>query len=215
MKITVQGGFIPNALCDLGAGETVYCEAGVMVYCDPSITFHQRAFTQGGMGKTLKRTLLGGVPFYLHTYIGPGYAAFSRAGPGEIRIVELGPGETVDVAEHSLLLASASVQYDSVYVPGTGRVGRMVGFWMDRLTGPGTIVLHGHGNILSFTLGDGETFDVDHGAVLFKDDRIAMQAFNQSLGGGLLGSAMSYYAMRIRGPGRLWLQTLDPSLPRR
>lgn len=215
MKVTVQGGYIPNALVELAPGEQAYCEAGVLVYCDPTVTFHQRPFTQGGVAKTLKRTLIGGVPFYLHTYLGPGYAAFSRFGPGEIRIVELGPGEVVDVAEHSLLLASASVQYDTLYVPGTGRIGRMVGFWMDRLTGPGVIVLHGHGNILSFTLAPGETFDVDHGAVLFKDDRIQMQSFNQSLGGGLLGSAMSYYALRIQGPGRLWLQTLDPSHPKR
>lgn len=215
MKVTVQGGYVPNALVELAAAEQVYCEAGVMVYSDPTITFHQRAFTQGGVRKTLRRTLIGGIPFYLHTYIGPGYAAFSRSGPGEVRVIELGAGEVVDVAEHSLLLASASVQYDAIYVPGTGRVGRMVGFWMDRLTGPGTIVIHGHGNILSFNLPAGETFDVDHGAVLFKDDRIQMQAFNQRLGGGLLGRAMSYYAMRIQGPGRLWLQTVDPSMPRR
>lgn len=215
MKATVQGGYVPNCLVELAAGEQVYCESGVMVYTDPTIQFHQRAFTQGGMAKTLKRTLIGGIPYYLHTYIGPGYAAFSRGGTGEIRVVELGPGEVVDVAEHSLLLASASVQYDAIYVPGTGRIGRMVGFWMDRLTGPGTIVVHGHGNILTFNLPQGETFDVDHGAVLLKDDKIAMQSFNQKLGGGLLGSAMSYYALRIQGPGRLWLQTIDPSHPRR
>jgi uncharacterized protein (AIM24 family) len=215
VKIDVQGGFVPNALVQLDPGEQVYCEAGVMVYADPTIQFHQHAFTQGGVGSTLKRTLLGGIPFYLHTYLGPGYAAFSRGGAGEIRILELKPGEIVDVAEHSLLLASASVRYDAVYVKGTGRIGRMIGFWMDRLTGPGLIVLHGHGNILSFQLAPGETFDVDHGAVLFKDDAIAMQAFNQPLGGGLLGSAMSYEAMRIQGPGRLWLQTLDPTLPKR
>jgi uncharacterized protein (AIM24 family) len=215
VKITVQGGYVPNALAELGPGEEAYCESGVMVYCDPSVTFHQRAFTQGGLGKTLKRTLIGGIPFYLHTYIGPGYAAFSRFGPGEIRIVELAPGEIVDVAEHSLLLASATVGYDAIYIPGTGRIGRMVGFWMDRLTGPGTIVLHGHGNILAFNLPPGETFDVDHGGVLMKDDKIQMESFSQNLGGGLLGAAMSYYALRIRGPGRLWLQTMDPSHPRR
>ncbi len=215
MKATVQGGYVPNALVELAAGEEVYCESGVMVYTDPTIQFHQHPFTAGGVGKTLKRTLIGGIPFYLHTYIGPGYAAFSRGGTGEIRVVELGPGEIVDVAEHSLLVASSSVQYDAIYVPGTGRIGRMVGFWMDRLTGPGTIVVHGHGNILSFNLAAGETFDVDHGAVLMKDDRIAMQSFNQKLGGGLLGSAMSYEALRIQGPGRLWLQTIDPTHPRR
>jgi uncharacterized protein (AIM24 family) len=215
MKITVQGGYVPNALAELGPGEEAYCESGVMVYSDPTVTFHQRPFTQGGIGKTLKRTLIGGIPFYLHTYIGPGFAAFSRFGPGEIRVIELAAGEVVDVAEHSLLLASASVGYDAVYVPGTGRVGRMVGFWMDRLTGPGTIVVHGHGNILSFTLAPGETFDVDHGGVLLKDDKISMQSFSQSLGGGLLGAAMSYYALRITGPGRLLLQTMDPSHPSR
>jgi uncharacterized protein (AIM24 family) len=215
MKVDVQGGYVPSALAQLAAGEEAYCEAGVLVYSDPQVQFHQRAFTQGGLRKTLKRTLIGGIPFYLHTYIGPGYAAFSRAGPGEIRVLELAAGEVVDVAEHSLLLASSSVQYDATYVPGTGRIGRMVGFWMDRLTGPGTVVVHGHGNVLSFTLGPGEAFDVDHGAILLKDDRIAMEAFNQPLGGGLLGSAMSYYAMRIRGPGRLWLQTMDPSMPKR
>lgn len=215
MKVTVQGGYIPNALVELAPGERAFCEAGVVVYQDPSITFHQKAFTQGGMAKVLKRTLIGGIPYYQHSYIGPGYAAFSRASPGEVRIVELAPGEIVDVAEHSLLLASDTVQYDVIYVKGTGRIGRMVGFWMDRLTGPGTIAVHGHGNILSFTLAPGETFDVDHGGVLLKDDRIQMQAFNQPLGGGLLGSAMSYEAMRITGPGRLWLQTLDPSMPRR
>jgi uncharacterized protein (AIM24 family) len=215
VKATLQGGYVPNVLAELAAGEQVFCESGVMVYSDPSITFHQRPFTQGGLGKTLKRTLIGGIPFYLHTYIGPGYAAFSRGGAGEIRLLDLAPGEVVDVAEHSLLLATSTVQYDTIYVPGTGRVGRMVGFWMDRLTGPGTIAVHGHGNVLSFNLPSGETFDVDHGAVLLKDDRIQMQSFNQKLGGGLLGSAMSYYALRIQGPGRLWLQTIDPSHPKR
>ena len=215
MKATVPGGYVPNVLAELAPGEEVYCESGVMVYADPTIQFHQRPFTQGGVGKTLKRTLIGGIPFYLHTYIGPGYAAFSRGGTGEVRILELGPDEVVDVAEHSLVLASSSVRYDTIYVPGTGRVGRMVGFWMDRLTGPGTIAVHGHGNILSFALPQGETFDVDHGAVLLKDDRIAMKSFSQKLGGGLLGSALSYYALRIEGPGRLWLQTIDPTHPRR
>ncbi|MHB8352667.1 MAG: AIM24 family protein [Thermoplasmata archaeon] len=215
MKISVQGGFIPSALAELAAGEQVYCEAGLMVYCDPSVSFRQRAMTQGGLGKALKRTLIGGIPFYMHTYLGPGSAAFSRAGPGEVRVLELAADQSLDVAEYSLVLASETVTYDTTYIQGTGRIGRMVGFWMDRLTGPGLLAVHGHGNILSFTLGPDEQFDVDHGAVLLKDASVSIQSFNQSLGGGLMGHAMSYEALRVRGPGRLWLQTLDPSMPRR
>lgn len=215
MKLSIQGGFVPNVLAELAPGEEVYCEAGVLVYCDPSIQFRMHPLWQGGFAKTLKRTLVGGVPFYMHTFTGPGYAAFSRFGPGEVRIVELAPGESVDVAEHSLLLASQSVQYDAFYVPGRGGLGRLAGFWMDRLTGPGTIALHGHGNILSFALADNETFDIDHGAILMKDPAVRMEAFFQHLGGGLTGGALAYEALRTRGPGRLWLQTLDPAMPRR
>ena len=215
MKLTTQGGYVPNVLAELGAGEQVFCEAGVMVYCDPTINFRIHPMWQGGFAKTMKRTLVGGVPFYMQTYIGPGYAAFSRFGPGEVRIVELAQGQAIDVAEHSLLLASQSVQYDTFYVPGRGGLGRLAGFWMDRLTGPGTVALHGHGNILSFTLGQDETFDIDHGAILLKDPSVRMEAFFQHVGGGLTGGAMAYEALRTKGPGRLFLQTLDPSMPKR
>ncbi|MGI0053897.1 MAG: AIM24 family protein [Thermoplasmata archaeon] len=215
MRLAVQGGYIPNVLAELVAGEQVNCEAGLMVYSDPSVTFAQRPLTQGGLGKAMRRTLVGGIPFYMHSYLGPGAVAFSRAGPGEVRVLELAAGGSLDVAEHSLLLASESIGYDTTYVAGTGRIGRLIGFWMDRLTGPGTVAVHGHGNILSFNLGPEELFDIDHGAILLKDASVTMQAFNQPVGGGLLGHAMSYEALRVRGPGRLWLQTLDPSLPRR
>ncbi|EQD78248.1 hypothetical protein B1B_00827 [mine drainage metagenome] len=74
------------------------------------------------------------------------------------------------------------------------------------------MVYHGHGNILSFTLAPGETMEMDHGALLLKDASVTIQAYNQPLGGGLAGHAMSFEALHVSGPGRLALQTLDPSL---
>ncbi len=211
MQIQIQGDFVPAALAQLAPGEEVFCEAGLLVYCDPTIRFGMRAFTQGGFGQVLRRTMLGGFPFFLHVYQGPGYAAFSRFSPGEVRTLELPPGQTIDIAEHSLLLGTQTVQYSTFYVAGTGRIGRMVGFWMDRLTGPGTVVYHGHGNILGFDLKQGESMDVDHGALLRKDASVNVRAFNQSLGGGLTGHALSFEALHVEGPGRVELQTVDPS----
>ncbi len=210
MDVDVKGAYIPSALVRLDPGEEVYCEAGLMVYSDPTVGFQYRWLTQGGLAGVMKRSL-GGIPFHLQTFQGPGYVAFSRQRPGEIRTLELKPGETVEVAEHSLLLAERSVSYDCFYVPGTGRVGRMIGFWMDRLTGPGKVVYHGHGNILSFTLAPGETLEMDHGALLLKDASVTVQSYNQPLGGGLAGHAMSFEALHVTGPGRVALQTLDPT----
>ncbi|MGI0070753.1 MAG: AIM24 family protein [Thermoplasmata archaeon] len=211
MEVKIQGDFVPVALVQLAPNEEIYCEAGLMVYSDPSVRFGVRAFTQGGFGQVMRRTMVGGLPFFLHVYQGPGYAAFSRFSPGEVRILELAPGQTVDIAEHSLLLASNTVQYSTSYVAGTGRIGRMVGFWMDRLTGPGTIVYHGHGNILGFDLKSGEAMEIDHGGLLRSDPTVTLKAFNQPLGGGMMGHAMSFEALHCEGPGRLELQTVDPT----
>lgn len=210
MEIDVRGDFIPVALVKLGAGEEIFCESGLDVYMDPTITPQLRAIQQGGLGGVIRRSI-GGIPYHQVTFTGPGYVALSRAGPGEVRTLQLAAKETVDVAESSLLCANESVGYDISYVKGTGRIGRMIGFFMDRLTGPGTIALHGHGNILSFTLADRETVQIDHGALLLKDASVQVKSFNQSMGGGLLGHAMSFEALEVTGPGRLWLQTLDPT----
>lgn len=211
MDVAIKGELIPVALVQLGAGEEVYCESGLLVYSDPSIQFQLRFLTQGGISGAITRTLFGGVPFHMHTYTGPGYAAFSRSRPGEVRQIDLAAGQTIDVSEHSLLLASNTVQYGTYYVRGTGRIGRMIGFWMDRLTGPGKIVYQGHGNILSFNLKEKETMDVDHGALLLKDPSVTVEAYNQPLGGGLVGHALSFEALHVTGPGQLLLQTLDPT----
>ncbi len=211
MQIDVKGDFIPSALVQLNPGEQIYCEGGLMVYSDPTINFSYKWMTQGGLGQAMRRSLLGGLPFHQHVYTGPGYVAFSRLRPGELRVLELAPGQVVDIAEHSLLLATNTVAYETFYVKGTGRIGRMMGFWMDRLRGPGTIVYHGYGNILKFTLKPGEATDIDHGALLLKDASVAVQAYNQPLGSGLTGHALSFEAIRVTGPGALQLQTVDPT----
>lgn len=213
MQIDVKGDLVPSALVQLDPNEEIFCEGGLMVYSDPSIRMSIRPFTQGGFGSVIRRTMVGGIPFFMHVYHGPGYAAFSRYSPGELRKVDLAPGQTVDIAEHSLLLATNNIQYSTYYVAGTGRIGRMIGFWMDRLTGPGTLVYHGHGNILGFDLKEGETMDIDHGGLLYKDAGVQVQAFNQALGGGLTGHALSFEALKVQGPGRLELQTVDPTHP--
>jgi len=211
LQVEIKGEFIPVALATLDPGEAIFCEGGLMVFSDPTIAFGYKRLTQGGMVGTMKRTLFGGLPFQLHQYTGPGYVAFSRFRPGETRVMTLEPGKSVDVAEHSLLLATGSIGYDTFYLPGTGRIGRMIGFWMDRLTGPGTFAFQGHGNILKFTLAEKEAMDVDHGALLMKDASVTAKAYNQPLGGGLVGHALSFEALRVEGPGDVYLQTIDPS----
>ncbi|MDE1819279.1 MAG: AIM24 family protein [Euryarchaeota archaeon] len=213
MQLETLKGIVPAVLATLGPQEAVYCEHGIMLYKDPTVGVGRKTIKSGGMFGALKRETVGGIPFFLAEFVGPGSVAFSRDGVGEIREIELAPGEVLDVAEGSLLCAENRIPYDMFYVSGTHRPGRMVGFWMDRLTGPGWVALHGFGNIISMSLAPGEKMTCDYGALLWKSASVQAKSLNLPFGGGLLGKLESYEVLELIGPGKVALQSVDPKKP--
>ncbi len=210
MELETLKGVVPAALATLAAQESVYCEHGIMLYKDPSVTVGRKTIQSGGLLSTMKRTTVGGIPFFLAEFTGPGSVAFSRDGIGEIRDLELADNEVLDVAEGSLLCAENRIPYDMIYVKGTNRIGRMLGFFMDRLRGPGKIALHGFGNIISMTLAARETMTCDYGALLYKSGTVEAKSLNLPFGSGLLGKLESYEVLELVGPGKVALQSIDP-----
>jgi len=210
VQLETLKGIVPAALATLGPQESVYCEHGIMLYKDPSVTVGRKTIESGGAFGSIKRSTFGGIPFFLSEFTGPGSVAFSRDGVGEIRDLELGPGEVLDVAEGSLLLAENRIPYSMIYIEGTHRLGRMIGFWMDRLTGPGKIALHGYGNVISMTLGPQEKITCDYGALLYKSGAVTAKALNLPFGSGLLGKMEAYEVLELLGPGKVALESVDP-----
>ena len=210
MELETLKGVVPAALATLAAQESVYCEHGIMLYKDPSVTVGRKTIQSGGLLSTMKRTTVGGIPYFLSEFTGPGSVAFSRDGIGEIRDLELADQEVLDVAEGSLLCAENRIPYDMIFVKGTNRIGRMLGFWMDRLRGPGKIALHGFGNVISMTLAARETMTCDYGALLYKSGSVEARSLNLPFGSGLLGKLESYEVLELVGPGKVALQSIDP-----
>lgn len=213
MELETLKGIVPAVLATLAQGESIYCEHGIMLYKDPSVGVGRKTIQSGGMLQTMKRTTVGGVPYFLTEFTGPGSVAFSRDGVGEVRDIELAPNEVLDVAEGSLVCAENRIPYDMIYVKGTNRIGRMLGFWMDRLVGPGKIALHGYGNIISMTLAPNEKVTCDYGALLFKSGSVEAKSLNLPFGSGLLGKLESYEVLELVGPGKVALQSIDPKKP--
>ncbi len=214
MELETLKGLVPAVLATLAPQESVYCEHGIMLYKDPSVAVGRKTIQSGGMLQTLKRTTVGGIPYFLAEFTGPGSVAFSRDGVGEIRDIELAPNEVLDIAEGSLLCAENRIPYDMIYVKGTNRIGRMLGFWMDRLTGPGKLAVHGHGNIISMTLAPNEKITCDYGALLFKSGTVEAKSMNLPFGSGFLGKLESYEVLELVGPGKVALQSIDPKKAR-
>lgn len=213
MQLETLKGVVPAVLATLAPREAIYCEHGIMLYKDPTVGVGRKTIASSGVFGTLKRTSVGGIPYFLAEFTGPGSVAFSRDGVGEIREIELAPNEVLDVAEGSLLCADNRVPYDMFYVAGTHRPGRMVGFWLDRLTGPGWIALHGYGNIISMTLAPGEKMTCDYGALLWKSGSVQARSQNLPFGSGLLGKLEAYEVLELIGPGKVALQSVDPKKP--
>ncbi|MCI4369110.1 MAG: AIM24 family protein [Thermoplasmata archaeon] len=212
MELETLPGLVPTLLATLGANESIYCEHGIMLYKDPPVGVARKTIQSGGFLKTMERTAVGGIPFFLTEFIGPGHVALSRDGVGEVRMIELAANESIDVAEGSLVCAETRVGYAMEYVKGTNRPGRMIGLWMDRLTGPGKIALHGYGNIISMGLAAGEVVTCDLGALLYKSASVKAQTENLPFGSGFLGKLESFEVLALTGPGKIALQTVDPKV---
>lgn len=204
MELEVVPGIVPSVLATLGPQDRVFAEHGIVLYKEDPVRVNRRTIPSKGFGSGLKRKAVGGIPFFLAEFSGPGHVAFSRNGQGEIREVTLKAGEVMDVAEGSLVCAEHSIQYDVEYVSGTG--GRM-GLWFDRLTGPGTFALHAYGNFVTFRLNPGEQIVCERGAVLHRTPSMPMAPFIQRVGTGLMGRAFAQEMYTIQGPGTLGLQT--------
>ncbi len=213
MELTALKGLVPAVLATMQQGESVYCEHGIMLYKDSQVNVSRKTIKSGGFMQTMERTTVGGVPYFLAEYVGPGSVCFSRDGVGDIRVIELEQGQVLDVAEGSLLCADNRVQYDMLHVKGTHRPGGLTGVWMDRLTGPGKIALHGYGDIITMTLAPKETVPCDMGALLYKDGSVQAQTKTLPFGSGLLGKLEAFEVMDLTGPGKVSLQSIDPRSP--
>jgi uncharacterized protein (AIM24 family) len=203
-------GLVPTVLVTLAPNEAIYGEHGIMLFKDPPVGVSRKTIQGGGLLQTLERTTVGGIPYFLTEFTGPGHVGLSRDGTGEVRLLDLAANQTIDVAEGSLICADARIHYGMEYVKGTHRPGRMSGLWLDRLTGPGKVAVHGYGNIISMTLAPRETIHTDMGGMLWKDSGVAAKTVNLPFGGGLLGKLEAYEVLELTGPGQVAIQSIDP-----
>ncbi|MCL5984595.1 MAG: AIM24 family protein [Candidatus Thermoplasmatota archaeon] len=213
MDLEVVPGIVPSILATLGPQDSVFCEHGIMLYKEPQVRVDRKNTAGGGFLKTMERNTVGGIPYFLTEFVGPGHVAFSRDGVGELRVLELAVNEEIDVADGSLVCAENTLRYDMSYIKGTNRPGRMIGLWMDRLIGPGKLAIHGYGNIISMTLAPREVVLCDFGALFYKSGTVQTRTLNIPFGGGLLGKLESFEALELIGPGKVALQSVDPKQP--
>jgi len=213
LDYTIHGDNLQVARVRLKPGQELYAEAGKMVYKTAGVEWETRM-----SGESLGEKILGAVKRKLSgeslflTYFRAsqeGEVGFAGNYPGRIQALELAPGQTVLVQRDSFLCAQAGVAFSIALVKklGAGLFGGE-GFILQKLTGPGTVFIHGGGDFLEFQLNPGETIQIDTGCIVGFDESVSYDI--QFVGGiktAIFGGEGLFLAT-LGGPGRVIVQSM-------
>ena len=207
---------------ELDSGESAVAEAGSFVWKDASVgmttVFGDGSGDNGGgfMGKLLgagKRLVTGESLFttvFTHNGSGKARVAFASPTPGAILPLNLGQlGGSLICQKDSFLAAARGVSIGIHFQKRvmTGLFGGE-GFIMQRLDGDGWVFVQMGGTLVERDLKPGEELHVDTGCLAAYTPGVD---FDLVMAGGvrsvLFGGEGLFFA-RLRGPGKVWIQSL-------
>ncbi len=209
---------------ELDPEETAVAESGSFMFMDDGIQmqtiFGDGSAQQGGiLGKLMsagKRILTGESLFMTaFTNVGQGKkkVSFASPYPGKIIAVDLIEMGGRIICQKDAFLCSAKGVTVGIALQrrlGTGLFGGE-GFIMQKLEGDGFAFMHAGGHVFQRSLSPGEVLKVDTGCVVAYTQQVEFDI--QFVGGiknTIFGGEGLFFAT-LRGPGKVWLQTLPIS----
>jgi uncharacterized protein (TIGR00266 family) len=206
---------------ELDPGEAALAEAGGMMYMDDGIAMEtifgdgsqqNRGFLDALVGAG-KRLLMGESLFmtvFQNQGQGKKRVAFGAPYPGKIIPIHLAQiGGELIAQKDSFLAAAKGVSLGIAFQKklGVGFFGGE-GFIMERLQGDGWAFVHAGGAIHERTLEAGQLIRVDTGCIVAFQPSIQYEIeFVGRIKSALFGGEGLFFAT-LRGPGRVWLQSL-------
>lgn len=202
-------------------GQEVFAEAGKMVYKTSNVTWETRA-SGATLGEKLfgmlKRSITGESLFftYFRCNHGEGEVGFAGSYPGKLEPIELHAGQSFLAQRDAFICAEQTIGFSVAFVKklGAGFFGGE-GFILEKLTGPGTVFIHGGGDFVQFSLNPGESIQVDPGCIVGFDETVD---YDIQLAGGIktaIFGGEGLFLATLTGPGRCIIQTLTLSRLRR
>lgn len=213
MKYEIVGGQLPVVICKLDAGEKMFTESGGMCWMDDG--FDMDSNTRGGLLKGLGRAM-SGESIFLTSYTSDHHdaeIAFGSSFPGKIIPLSLREGEKRIIQKTAFLAAEDSVKLELHFRKklGAGFFGGE-GFILQKVIGPGTAFLEIDGDIVEKDLAPGEIIKVDQGYIAAFEESVS---FDITTVKGLKNKFLSgegFFLATLKGPGKVWLQTMPFSV---
>jgi uncharacterized protein (TIGR00266 family) len=209
---------------ELDPNEAVVAEAGGMMYMDDGIEM-ETIFGDGSQPKSgfldamvgAGKRLLTGESLFMTVFLNRAGSkrkvAFGAPYPGKIIAVDLRQvGGELIAQKDSFLAAAKGVSVGIAFQKriGVGLFGGE-GFIMQRLNGDGWAFVHAGGTLQERTLAPGELIRVDTGCIVAFQPSVNYDIqYVGKIKSALFGGEGLFFAT-LRGPGRVWLQSLPLS----
>ena len=221
IEYQIVGDDLQFVKVELDPNEAVVAEAGCMMYIEDGIQMSTifgdgSQQQQGFMGALMSagKRLITGESLFMTVFMNQGtqkrIAAFAAPYPGKIQPVRLSDvGGEIWCQKDSFLCAAKGVSLGIAFNKrfGAGLFGGE-GFIMQRLQGDGWAFMHAGGTLEERTLAAGEVLRVDTGCLVALQPSVH---FDIEMVGGLksaLFGGEGLFFATVRGPGRVWLQSL-------
>lgn len=211
MQYEIKGDQLPVVVCTLNPGESMITERGAMSW----MTSNMRMETQaGGVGKAIGR-MFSGESIFQNKYTAEGsqgLIAFASSFPGEIRALQIAPGNSIIAQKSAFLAAEPGVELSIHFKKklGAGFFGGE-GFIMQKLSGSGTAFVEIDGSLVEYQLAAGQTMLLDTGYLAMMDETVQMDIEMVKGVKNIFLGGESLFNTKVTGPGRVWIQTMPIS----
>lgn len=215
----IIGDDLQAVVVTLDPQEACVAEAGAMMFMEDDVDMAtQLSMKDGGglFGKLFEagKRMVAGESFFVTMFANKGAqrrrVGFAAPYPGHVVALPLDEhGRSIICQKDAFLCAAYGTDVDIAFNKrlGAGFFGGE-GFILQRLSGDGYAFLHAGGSVMPHDLGPGESLRVDTGCIVGFEPSVDYDIkFVGGVKTALFGGEGLFHAV-LRGPGRVWLQTL-------
>jgi len=212
MEYYISGTVMQTLDIRLGAGEAVFTESGGMAWMTGEI--EMQTDTRGGLLKGLGRSLAGESLFMTNYRCrqGRGMVVFTPESPGKILDFDLAAGQSLICQKDAFMCAADSATLAMHFRKrlGAGLFGGE-GFILQKVTGPGMVFLEIAGEVREYTLEPGQLMKVDPGHIALYEPTVDYGIQRVKGIKNIFFGGEGLFLASLRGPGKIWLQSMPLS----
>lgn len=209
MQYKINGSLLQYLTISMNKGDAMYTESGGMAWMSEGIDMETN--TKGGLMAGLGRSLAGESLFMTtyHCTVPDAFIVFTPEAPGKIIDMKLMPNQSIICQKDAFMCAENSVKLEMHFRKklGVGFFGGE-GFILQKVTGPGMVFMEIPGEVAEYDLEPNQVLKIDPGHIAMFEPTVSYDVAMVKGLKNILFSGEGLFLATLKGPGKVWLQSM-------